>query len=422
MRAAGLPAAQPPYVSAEPADGPAGRQPEAGAAGAAGGGGPPGGGDAGGTYARAAGRLAAGAGAAAGRPSGRAVPSTSWPGDCTTLAPSGRSGRSGRDASAARGVPAGAAGERRRWRTRRPRRRPPPGARPREEDAPGNSSARRRPSGIPRTSERPARPVCCGDTVRARRTDHSRRRHRPAVHRDTSPGAPDRTGPSARGTAARGTTGARMASGSAPLKIGVIGLGDIAQKAYLPVLTAQPGLELHLHTRTPATLDEVGDAYRLPHRHTTLDALLDQGLDAAFVHAPTDRHVEIGTRLVEAGVPLYVDKPLAYDLAALARPGGTRRGARGAARGRLQPPPRARLRAVPGPPARPDPHAEEPDRPRRGAAPGGLRRLRARGRHAALPRARPDRAGTGLRAGARAGCCTTWCCTCRATASPRSAR
>jgi virulence factor len=106
-----------------------------------------------------------------------------------------------------------------------------------------------------------------------------------------------------------------MASGSAPLKIGVIGLGDIAQKAYLPVLTAQPGLELHLHTRTPATLDAVGDTYRLPHRHTTLDALLDQDLDAAFVHAPTARHVEIGTRLIEAGVPAYVDKPLAYDLA-----------------------------------------------------------------------------------------------------------
>ncbi len=106
-----------------------------------------------------------------------------------------------------------------------------------------------------------------------------------------------------------------MASGSAPLKIGVIGLGDIARKAYLPVLATQPGLELHLHTRTPATLHEIGDAYRLPHRHTTLDALLDQGLDAAFVHAPTDRHVEISTRLVEAGVPVYVDKPLAYDLA-----------------------------------------------------------------------------------------------------------
>src|SRR4051812_47710267 len=85
----------------------------------------------------------------------------------------------------------------------------------------------------------------------------------------------------------------RMAPGSGPLKIGVIGLGDIAQKAYLPVLTAQPGLELHLHTRTRSTLDRLGDAYRLPHRHTTLKALLDQGLDAAFVHAPTENHVEI---------------------------------------------------------------------------------------------------------------------------------
>ncbi|WSR66008.1 Gfo/Idh/MocA family oxidoreductase [Streptomyces sp. NBC_01198] len=104
-----------------------------------------------------------------------------------------------------------------------------------------------------------------------------------------------------------------MASGSAPLKIGVIGLGDIAQKAYLPVLTAQQGVEIHLQTRTPATLDRVGDAYRLPHRHASLDALLDQGLDAAFVHAPTESHVEIAARVVEAGVPVYVDKPLARD-------------------------------------------------------------------------------------------------------------
>lgn len=105
-----------------------------------------------------------------------------------------------------------------------------------------------------------------------------------------------------------------MAAGGAPLKIGVIGLGDIAQKAYLPVLTSQPDLELHLQTRTPATLDRIGAAYRLPHRHTSLDTLLGQGLDAAFVHAPTEHHVEIAGRLIEAGVPVYVDKPLARDL------------------------------------------------------------------------------------------------------------
>ncbi|MEU8712695.1 Gfo/Idh/MocA family oxidoreductase [Streptomyces sp. NPDC093272] len=101
------------------------------------------------------------------------------------------------------------------------------------------------------------------------------------------------------------------------MKVGCIGLGDIARKAYLPVLGARPGLDLHLQTRTPATLTEVADSLRLPegNRHATLDDLLAQDLDAAFVHAPTAVHPEIVTRLLEAGVPTYVDKPLAYRFA-----------------------------------------------------------------------------------------------------------
>jgi virulence factor len=101
------------------------------------------------------------------------------------------------------------------------------------------------------------------------------------------------------------------------VKVGCIGLGDIAQKAYLPVLTMLAGTELHLQTRTPATLAAVADAHRIPaaQRHTDLDSLLAQDLDAAFVHAPTAVHPEIVARLLEAGVPTYVDKPLAYELA-----------------------------------------------------------------------------------------------------------
>ncbi|MBO8195947.1 Gfo/Idh/MocA family oxidoreductase [Streptomyces oryzae] len=101
------------------------------------------------------------------------------------------------------------------------------------------------------------------------------------------------------------------------MRIGVIGLGDIAKKAYLPVLMAQPGLEPHLVTRNPATLAAVGDAYRVPgaHRHTGLDGLLAARPDAAFVHAATSAHPELVHRLLEAGVPTFVDKPLAYELA-----------------------------------------------------------------------------------------------------------
>ncbi|OEJ97244.1 Gfo/Idh/MocA family protein [Streptomyces thermolilacinus] len=105
------------------------------------------------------------------------------------------------------------------------------------------------------------------------------------------------------------------------MRVGCIGLGDIAQKAYLPVLTTRPGVELHLQTRTPATLERVADAHHIPEarRHADLDSLLTAGLDAAFVHAPTDVHPEIVTRLLEAGVPTYVDKPLAYELDASRR-------------------------------------------------------------------------------------------------------
>ncbi|MEO3977438.1 Gfo/Idh/MocA family oxidoreductase [Streptomyces sp. CAU 1734] len=101
------------------------------------------------------------------------------------------------------------------------------------------------------------------------------------------------------------------------MKVGCIGLGDIAQKAYLPVLGTLPGVELHLQTRTPATLDRVAEAHRIPagQRHTTLESLLDQEPDAAFVHAPTEAHAGIVTELLRAGVPTFVDKPLAYELA-----------------------------------------------------------------------------------------------------------
>ncbi|MFJ6698816.1 Gfo/Idh/MocA family protein [Streptomyces sp. NPDC091272] len=101
------------------------------------------------------------------------------------------------------------------------------------------------------------------------------------------------------------------------MKVGVIGLGDIAQKAYLPVFATLPETELHLQTRTPANLARVARTHRVPagQTHTTLDGLLAQGLDAAFVHASTAAHPEIVSRLIEAGVPTYVDKPLAYELA-----------------------------------------------------------------------------------------------------------
>jgi len=100
------------------------------------------------------------------------------------------------------------------------------------------------------------------------------------------------------------------------LPVGVIGLGDIAQKAYLPVLAGLPGLDLRLMTRDRAKLDRLGDAYRVgpEHRFTNLAELIDSGIRAAFVHASTSQHVPIVEQLLMAGIDVYVDKPLAYTL------------------------------------------------------------------------------------------------------------
>src|SRR3954447_15655197 len=99
-----------------------------------------------------------------------------------------------------------------------------------------------------------------------------------------------------------------------PLRIGVVGLGDIARKAYLPVLTARDDVELALMTRDPDRLDRLGRQYGVARRTTDLEELLDGGIDAAFVHASTEAHAELVERLLEAGIPVLVDKPLAPDL------------------------------------------------------------------------------------------------------------
>jgi virulence factor len=98
------------------------------------------------------------------------------------------------------------------------------------------------------------------------------------------------------------------------MKIAVIGLGAIAEKAYLPVLTAVPGLQLHLVTRSAERLQQFGERYNLPHRHSCLETVLEQGIDAAFVHVATSAHSDIVDQLLRAGVHVYVDKPLASSL------------------------------------------------------------------------------------------------------------
>ncbi|SMF82325.1 virulence factor [Paenibacillus uliginis N3/975] len=96
------------------------------------------------------------------------------------------------------------------------------------------------------------------------------------------------------------------------MKVGIIGLGDIAQKAYLPVMTGIQGVEWVLSTRNESVLEQIKDKYRITQTAQTIEKLIETGIHAAFVHTSTESHPAIIESLLNAGIHVYVDKPIAY--------------------------------------------------------------------------------------------------------------
>lgn len=102
-------------------------------------------------------------------------------------------------------------------------------------------------------------------------------------------------------------------STSGSVRIGMVGLGSIAQKAYLPVLSQETRWQLvGLFSPNQEKTREVCRQYRLA-GFASLDALAAQ-CDAVFVHSSTASHYEVVGTLLRRGVHVYVDKPLAETL------------------------------------------------------------------------------------------------------------
>ncbi|WP_338779093.1 Gfo/Idh/MocA family oxidoreductase [Metabacillus sp. FJAT-52054] len=97
------------------------------------------------------------------------------------------------------------------------------------------------------------------------------------------------------------------------MRMGIIGLGDIAKKAYLPVLSERKDLELVLCTRNQDTLQHLAQVYRHAETAQTVDELLTKNIDAAIVSTATEAHVETAEKLLENGISVYIDKPVSLD-------------------------------------------------------------------------------------------------------------
>ncbi len=98
-------------------------------------------------------------------------------------------------------------------------------------------------------------------------------------------------------------------------KVGIVGIGGIAKKAYLPVLGALPGIDLIPCSRNPETVKEVMDMYNLRTGLTDLKELIKEKPDMIFLCSATEAHFEQAKLIIEARIPLHIDKPVTLSYA-----------------------------------------------------------------------------------------------------------
>jgi predicted dehydrogenase len=101
-----------------------------------------------------------------------------------------------------------------------------------------------------------------------------------------------------------------------PLRIGVIGCGRIARRVHFDGLTATPGVEV-VALADPDPAARAAGAARFPGARVFGDPseLLSQGgAEAVLVCVPSALHAPVAADAFEAGLHVYVEKPVAADL------------------------------------------------------------------------------------------------------------
>ncbi|MFJ8888909.1 Gfo/Idh/MocA family protein [Streptomyces sp. NPDC102402] len=98
----------------------------------------------------------------------------------------------------------------------------------------------------------------------------------------------------------------------APLRLGLLGCGDIAARRTLPALLRTPGLELAaVAARDPARAAEFADRFGGVPSPSYTDLLGRTDVDAVYLCLPTMHHAAWAGRALRSGKHVLVEKPLA---------------------------------------------------------------------------------------------------------------
>lgn len=103
---------------------------------------------------------------------------------------------------------------------------------------------------------------------------------------------------------------------SGPLRIAIIGCGAVAERYHLPVLAGHEGVRLvALVDRDVQRVKPLADAYKIDKVLADTAGLTTDLIDAAVIATPPGHHAACTNMLLERGIHVLVEKPMATTLA-----------------------------------------------------------------------------------------------------------
>jgi len=107
-----------------------------------------------------------------------------------------------------------------------------------------------------------------------------------------------------------------MTQRDAPLKLGLIGCGWVAETLHLPTLQEVPDVEVvAVADSDPARLMRVADRFRIKRRYANYVALLeDPAIEAVAVWVPPEFQMEVALAALVSGKHLFIEKPLVLNM------------------------------------------------------------------------------------------------------------
>ncbi|OAS21851.1 Gfo/Idh/MocA family protein [Paenibacillus oryzisoli] len=97
------------------------------------------------------------------------------------------------------------------------------------------------------------------------------------------------------------------------IKVGIIGLGEVAQMVHLPILESLSELyEIEaICDISPQLLAKIGEKYRVKHMYLHMSDMLEQSaLDAVFVLNNMEYHTECTIAALNKNIHVFVEKPM----------------------------------------------------------------------------------------------------------------